>query len=132
MMKMFIIAIASIACLSCGQSVESTGKLVVQEVTETIAIPQVVLVDRIEEVKSRLGYADAFDGATDHVVSKCLSCQLQMSGNADYAVHVEEYSVNLCSDACRKAFVEDPTTLALAIVDASAADPSEESATLTQ
>ena len=89
--------------------------LEVEEVAETVSVPQVVLVDRIEEVKAKLAYADQFDGTEDRIVSKCVTCQLHMAGSADFAVHADEYTVQLCSDHCRESFAKDPVTIALAL-----------------
>ena len=97
------------------ESGHARGELEVQEIEETATIPQIVVVDRIEEVQATLAYADGVDGSEDKVVSKCLSCQLHMNGDHHYAVHVEGYEVQLCSDSCQKAFSDDPAGITLAI-----------------
>ncbi len=56
-----------------------------------------------------LAKADAKDGATDKVVTKCVTCALAMDGSADHKVSVEGYEVHLCSADCKKSFEGDPT-----------------------
>lgn len=55
-----------------------------------------------------LARADAADGSTDKVVSKCVVCSLTMEGSAEHAAAYGGYSVHLCSEECREAFLKDP------------------------
>jgi hypothetical protein len=68
-----------------------------------------------ETVAVKLAAADAYDGESDHVVSKCLTCGLRMKGSDDYAVTVEEYTVNLCGPECEAKFKKDTTKAILAL-----------------
>jgi hypothetical protein len=62
-----------------------------------------------------LAKADAVDGTTDKVVSKCVTCALGMDGSADHAVTVGNYKLHLCSDACKKKFDTDSEKALLAL-----------------
>ncbi len=57
-----------------------------------------------------LAGADAVDGETDKVVSKCLMCGLGMSGNANHPSTVGDYTLHHCSSRCQAKFDEDPKT----------------------
>ncbi len=45
--------------------------------------------------------ADAADGTTDKVVSKCAGCKLGMAGHADHAVQAHGYTLHFCSAECK-------------------------------
>jgi len=68
-----------------------------------------------ETLLAKLASADAFDGKTDKVVSKCAGCALGMDGSEKYAVQFEGYSLHLCNDACRKQFASDTVNAVLAM-----------------
>jgi hypothetical protein len=74
--------------------------------------PALVLTD---ELKTRLASADAADGKVDHVIAKCVLCGLHMAGKPEFAVPVGDYSAQLCSEACQKAFAKDPAKALLAL-----------------
>ena len=69
------------------------------------------------EVLAKLAKADAFDGAEDHVVSKCASCRLGMDGDEANTLTVGDYQMHFCSPGCKERFSKDLTknVLALAI-----------------
>jgi YHS domain-containing protein len=67
------------------------------------------------EVETILGKADAFDGQTDKVVSKCAGCALTMDGSPDYAVTAYGYTLHMCSAHCKETFEKDPTKAILAM-----------------
>jgi hypothetical protein len=52
--------------------------------------------------------ADAVDGTVDHVISKCVICNLGMEGRQEHSAKYGEYSVRLCSQGCNEAFSRDP------------------------
>jgi len=54
-----------------------------------------------------LAKADAMDGATDHVVSKCGMCALRMDGSDAHASKVGDYELHFCSSDCKESFDED-------------------------
>ena len=54
-----------------------------------------------------LAAADAKDGATDQVVSKCAGCSLMMDGKAEHSLSAGEYTLHLCSSSCRDHFSKD-------------------------
>ena len=74
-----------------------------------------------------LADADAADGATDHVVSQCASCQLHMAGDPAQSSQVGDYEVHLCSAACKHRFDADPKGV-LAAIPAPAAGAQDEAA----
>lgn len=53
---------------------------------------------------SLLEEADAMDGKTDHVISKCYVCGLGMDGSDKYSVKVQDYTAHLCSAGCQHEF----------------------------
>ncbi len=66
-------------------------------------------------VTAMLAKADAVDGKTDKVVSKCPGCGLAMDGDPAHASTVGDYKVHLCSADCKKAFDGDPSKVVLAL-----------------
>ncbi len=52
--------------------------------------------------------ADAADGATDKVVSKCLTCNLGMDGSSDHIAKLGDYQLHLCSAECKAGFEKAP------------------------
>ncbi len=68
-----------------------------------------------ETLLAKLASADAFDGKTDKVVSKCAGCALGMDGSDKFTVQIEGYSLHLCNEACRKQFASDTVNAVLAM-----------------
>jgi YHS domain-containing protein len=66
-------------------------------------------------VETILAKADAFDGQTDKVVSKCASCALAMDGSPDYSVTAYGYTLHMCSAHCKETFEKDPAKAILAM-----------------
>jgi hypothetical protein len=64
---------------------------------------------------TQLAKADAYDGTTDKIVSKCAACGLQMDGSAEHTIVVEGYTMHLCSDQCLKHVEKDPAETILAL-----------------
>jgi YHS domain-containing protein len=60
-------------------------------------------------VEAKLAKADAFDGKTDKIVSKCPSCKLQMDGKSEFAAQVSGYTLHFCSEKCKGEFTKDTT-----------------------
>ena len=60
------------------------------------------------ESLAQLAAADAVDGTTDKVVSKCLTCNLGMDGDAAHTATAGDYKLHLCSDHCKAGFEKDP------------------------
>jgi len=71
--------------------------------------------DNQDQIKSILAKADSMDGVEDHQVHKCAGCQLNMDGNADYAIHIAGYELHHCSSDCRSNFLKDPENRILAL-----------------
>jgi len=68
-----------------------------------------------DEIRSQLVFADTADGKTDHVIQKCVTCNLYMPGKPKFAVIIGEYRVQLCSTECKAAFEKDPTKALIAL-----------------
>ncbi len=93
----FLVAlILAVGLVGCGNGEAPTGKT-----TKTPAASGT-------GVAAILAKADAKDGMTDKVVTKCVTCMLGMDGEADYSVKIDEYEVHLCSPDCKKFFEQNP------------------------
>ena len=66
-------------------------------------------------VEAKLALADALDGTTDKVVSKCASCALAMDGKSEHAAEVSGYKLHFCSEDCKTGFEKDTTKAILAL-----------------
>ena len=66
-------------------------------------------------VLANLAKADAADGATDKVVSKCLTCNLGMEGSPEHVAKLGDYQLHLCSDKCKAGFEAAPEKALLAL-----------------
>ena len=66
-------------------------------------------------VIAMLAKADAVDGKTDKVVSKCTGCGLTMGGDPAHASTVGDYKLHLCSADCKKAVDGDLSKAILAL-----------------
>jgi hypothetical protein len=68
-----------------------------------------------DDLRTKLAFADTADGKTDHIVEKCVTCRLQMTGKSQFTVPVGDYSVHLCSADCQNRFAADPAKALLAL-----------------
>lgn len=73
---------------------------------------------------AKMEAADHFDGTADHVVSKCPSCALQMDGKPNFGIKLGDYTMQFCSEPCRKNYTKDPEGMLalLKIPEATAAE----------
>lgn len=71
-------------------------------------------------VEAILAKADAYDGTTDKVVSKCAACGLGMGGSEEHALATHGYTMHFCSSDCKGKFETDTekAVLAMKIPDA--------------
>ena len=60
---------------------------------------------------ARLAAADAADGKTDHIVSRCATCRLGMDGVAQYSASYAGYEMHFCSAECKQTFEQDPVAV---------------------
>jgi aspartate 1-decarboxylase len=58
------------------------------------------------------------DGAADKIISQCGVCALHMEGDAAHAVQVGDYTLHMCSAACKDAWEKDPTGSMAALAEA--------------
>ena len=82
--------------------------------TESVEVPAALPALQGEALLA-LEAADAEDGATDKLVSKCVVCKLHMDGKAEHSVSVGEYRMNFCTDNCLKSFIKNPVKALLAL-----------------
>ncbi|MCB1049990.1 MAG: hypothetical protein KDC71_05270 [Acidobacteria bacterium] len=90
------ICIMAIACATTADKPAESAK------------SEILSVNASEEMNAKLTLADGVDGQTDHIVSKCTGCALQMAGSDSFKTKVGEYEVHFCSDFCKKAFDRKP------------------------
>lgn len=67
------------------------------------------------QVTAILARADAADGTSDKVVSKCAGCSLVMNGKAEHDLKAHGYTLHFCSGMCRDGFAKDTTKSILAM-----------------
>lgn len=86
---------------------------------EPAATPTVSADDSDSDVDTKvlgiLVKADALDGTTDKIVSKCAGCGLSMDGDPAHAAKVGEFTLHLCSVECKADFEKDATKAVLAL-----------------
>ena len=99
-MKANLFALVALAVVSCNQQSPTRP-----EDSPATPPPPFVLSD---QSRTKLAFADAADGKTDHVIEKCVTCRLHMPGNPKYSVAVGGYQVQLCSAECKSVFETDP------------------------
>ena len=71
--------------------------------------------DTTAALEAKLVKADALDGVTDKVVSKCPSCALAMDGSSAHALETSGYTLHFCSAPCKTGFEKDTTKAILAL-----------------
>ena len=76
-------------------------------------------------IKQALVRADAADGSTDQVITRCAGCALHMDGSADHNLEVGGFDLHLCSAACKKRFASDLSVSLASLVDTVAALPQD-------
>lgn len=59
------------------------------------------------DVVAKLAKADALDGKTDKVVTKCGNCALGMDGKAEFTLKTHGYDMYFCSAGCKEAFEKE-------------------------
>ena len=83
--------------------VEAEGKDPAQAQDENASKEGMASVD-----EGALAKADSMDGAEDKVVAKCGLCALHMDGDAAHAVTAGDYTLHMCSSACKESWEKDP------------------------
>lgn len=99
---LMIILLAMLFTACGGQEAETVEAEPAAEPAEAVA-EEAPVVDEAMMV-AVLEKADAFDGTTDQVVSKCASCAMMMDGKAEHAVEVAGYTMHFCNDHCKETF----------------------------
>jgi YHS domain-containing protein len=89
------------------QTVCLTGVLLLGACSKDKA-PQEAPADQKGELMARLASADAADGTTDKIVSKCSTCALRMDGKAENELKLEGYTLHFCSASCKETCEKDP------------------------
>lgn len=60
-----------------------------------------------EALTAKLAQADAKDGTTDKIVSKCAGCALHMDGKSENALTLQGYTLHFCNAGCKERFGKD-------------------------
>ena len=71
------------------------------------SVEKVKPIEDLPALEAILAKADAMDGTTDHVVSKCGMCALRMDGSDAHVSKVGDYELHFCSEECKESFDED-------------------------
>lgn len=88
--RRFVLVVGALA-MACGSPAERVA-------------PPAPSVDRA----AVLAKADAADGTSDHVVSNCAVCALDMEGSSDHTASLSGYTLHFCSAECRETFQHNP------------------------
>ena len=91
------LAVAGLLC-SCRKSPEDAA-----------AKPPAGPLEVTPSMVAALVRADIADGKEDHLVGKCILCQLHMNGQEANAATIGDYTVHLCSAYCKQQFEADPS-----------------------
>jgi len=105
-------ATAAIALTGCRK--EETPTDTPKAVSATKA-PVAAVAETPPAVTAMLAKADAADGTTDKIVSKCAGCALRMDGSEAHEFSVSGYKMRFCSEVCQDGFEKDPNTSILAM-----------------
>ncbi|MBX3394962.1 MAG: hypothetical protein KF841_06305 [Phycisphaerae bacterium] len=62
-----------------------------------------------------LAKADAVDGKTDKIITRCAGCALGMDGKQDHELVVGEYRMHFCNAGCKDRFARNPDKEILAL-----------------
>ena len=85
-----------------------------EEVKEATEAVKEVAVDE-KAIEAKLAAADAFDGTTDKIVSKCPGCALSMDGKAEHMLEVSGYKLYFCAEECKTKFEKEANKAILAL-----------------
>lgn len=58
-------------------------------------------------IEAKLAAADAVDGTTDKIISKCPACNLSMDGSSEHELVAHGYTLHFCSAECKDHFAAD-------------------------
>jgi len=99
---------------AAAEKVESPAKAV-ETAPKTVEVPPAAAAVDEAKVLTLLAKADALDGQTDKVVSKCASCSLNMDGKPEHSLKAMDYTMHFCTKGCAQKFGKDLTTSILAM-----------------
>ncbi len=106
----------AVALAGCGEGEKPKTPAAAEQAKPAVAEKPDAKADAPDpKVLAVLAKADAADGKTDQVVSKCVTCGLAMDGKAEHAATVGSYKVHLCSADCKGSFDKDPAHALLAL-----------------
>ena len=114
-MKMLLMCVAVLSVLLAGCGSESTDPAPTDPTTSKPSTGKMMEEGGNAAITAQLAAADAVDGTTDKVVTKCAGCALGMNGKADHALDVEGYSLHFCSGKCKDGFASDANAKILAM-----------------
>jgi|GEM_PF-2465405 len=107
----FLLAAIAMSTPGCSKEKEAEAPKapeasIAQKVTSTAQKAEMVAI---------LAKADAYDGKTDKVVSKCAMCALHMNGQPKHEFEIEGYKMHFCSASCLDHCKKDPSKALLAL-----------------
>lgn len=111
MLPCVLLGVGMLAILGCGQSGNPSSG-VAQPEASTPAVSDVAVTPEMADL---LAKADALDGQTDKIVSRCASCALGMDGSEEHSLRVGEYTMYFCKEDCQQAFDQDVAESVLAM-----------------
>jgi hypothetical protein len=98
-----VFVVMVVAC--CSQDRETTeAETPVETAQVETEVAPVVAATMHTEV---LAKADALDGTTDQIVSKCPGCAFAMDGKPENQIEVDGYTMQFCLEECKVAFEEN-------------------------
>jgi len=118
--KRWIMVAAAMAVVSgglvlagCEKKEEPPAKSPVQRVADQASAAVGQAGDTV--VTAILVAADAYDGASDKTIKKCLGCKLRMDGQPANTIVYADYTIWFCSPDCKKDFEQDTKKSILAM-----------------
>ena len=86
------------------------------DAVDALTLPKATSAAQKAEMVAMLAKADAYDGKTDKVVSKCAMCALRMDGQEKHEFAIEGYKMHFCGEGCLERCKKDPAKTLLALV----------------
>jgi YHS domain-containing protein len=113
---LLVIATMLVALPNCSKEEKAPKEPAAAEpVKEAAEAVEKVEVDTMAAIEAKLAAADAFDGTTDKIVSKCAGCALAMDGKSEHTLEVSGYKLYFCAEECKTHFEKDVNKAILAL-----------------
>jgi hypothetical protein len=105
-----LVVIGSIALVGCSKEEEEKKPV---DLTPSTAMDKIKsgveegVAKVTAEMEAKLKEADALDGKTDKIITRCATCKLGMDGSKDNNVQVAGYTLYFCTGKCKDGFAKD-------------------------